>query len=147
MKKVIDGIYLRCLVHSTEDVERVKKAMRFISGYERFNVETLKGYHGNVIIDLSLTLTKNQDILRFMKRLKDMGITDLIVENLNYLMDDDGEIHTRFDKQEAYMERVALTSGGDAITMKIKVLSYPKRREMAIKNFKEFIEMIQSSQQ
>lgn len=82
-----------------------------------------------------------------MKRLNELGITVLIGENINSLMDDDGEIHIRFDKQEAYMERVALTSGGDAITLKIKVVSYPKRRETAIKNFKEFIEMIQSSQQ
>ncbi len=144
MKKVIDGIYLRCLVHSTEDVEKVKKAMQFISGYEKFSEETIKGYHGNVLIVLSLTLTKNQDILRFMKRLNELGITELIVENITSLMDNDGEIHIRFDKQEAYMERIALTSGGDVITLKIKVLSYPKRRETAIKNFKSFIEMIQS---
>lgn len=43
MKKVIDGIYLRCLIHSTEDAEKVKKAMQFISGYEKFSEEALKG--------------------------------------------------------------------------------------------------------
>ena len=142
MKKIIDSITLRCISHATEDLEKVKDALEFISGRRDFEEIRTKGYHGNEIIILQVEIRKQSEIVEFWRHLADMGVVDEILPILGEIVDDDGVLHLRFDKQEAYLGRVAIATGGDTIALRMKILSYPRSRDAAIKNFEEFLSRI-----
>ncbi|NPA74710.1 MAG: exosome subunit [Euryarchaeota archaeon] len=140
--KVIDSITFRCIVHATEELEKVKKAFLFVTGMDSPEVTRTHGYHGNDIFLLSLTMTKSREFVRFWRRMKEFGVVDEIQNNLDELVDDAGYLHLRFDKQEAYRGNIAISHGGDTIVMKMKILSYPWRKDKAIKNLIEFFNSI-----
>ena len=146
MRKVIDAISLRCISHATEDLEKVKKAMAFIAGRTDLKITRTKGYHGNEINILTLTIKKSKEIESFWYRMLDVGVVNIIAPELDKIVDEECIMHLRFDKQEAYQERIAFTTGGDAIVIHMKILSYPRRKSEALKNFKNFIRRIQYSQ-
>ncbi len=147
MKKVIDSVSIRCISHATEELDKVMKALEYISGHRDFTVNKTKGYHGNEIIVLQLTLKNSKLIENFWRRMLELGVVDEIMHELENIIDNNGNLYLRLDKQEAYLERIAFTSSGDAIVIHSKILSYPKRKCQAIKNFKEFVEKIQCSLQ
>ena len=136
--KVIDSIRLRCLSHATEDLDKVKKAMEFVTGQSEFEVAKATGYYGNKIIILSVNITRNREIRTFWKRMKDFGIVDEIINELDQLINDDGYLHLRFSKEEAYIGRLAIANGGDTIALRMKIISYPWKKEMGIKNLVDF---------
>ncbi len=144
MKKIIDGIYIRAIAHATEELEKVLEALEFITGRRDFEITVTKGYHGNEIKILQLEIKRNKEIEEFWKHLITLGIEQEIMPYLDELIDENGTMHLRFDKQEAYLGRMALTSEGDTIAMRIKILSYPKKKREIIKNFEEFIKKIQT---
>ncbi len=144
MNRLIDSITLRSIAHATEDLERVVSAMKFISGRSDFQIVETTGYHGNEIRIITLEIRKYREIVNFWKRLADLGVIEEILPILDDLVDEDGYFYLRFDKQEAFLRRVAITTGGDSIAMRMKLLSYPKRKEVAIRNFREFLATIQS---
>ncbi len=144
MKKIIDSIAIRAIAHATEDLDKVKQALEFISGRSDFEVLETKGYHGNKIIVLRLEIKKNMEIKEFWKHLLSLGIEQEIMPFLDDLITEEGTLHMRFDKQEAYRGRLAIVSGGDTIALRVKILSYPRKKSVAIKNFEEFIRMIRA---
>ncbi len=139
---MIKYIYFRCFSHATEDIDKVRKAFKFITQKDRFEEREEKGYYGNKIIILETKLTKKNDIVRFWKRMKDYGIVDEIISMLDDLVDEQGVLYLRFDKQQAYLEKIALTMHGDSIAMHAKLESYPMKKAKAIENFKKFINEI-----
>ena len=139
---MIKYIYFRCFSHATEDIDKVRKAFRFITQQDRFNEHREKGYYGNEIIILETKITKKKEIISFWKRMKDCGIVDEILPILEEVVDEQGMLYLRFDKQQAYLERVTLTIHGDSIAMHAKLESYPMRKDRAIENFKKFVEEI-----
>ncbi len=139
---MIQYLYFRCLSHATEDLERVKKAMEFITGHTNFKITVERGYYGNEITILELEVKKKREIDEFWKRMKAMGILDEIMPLIDDLVDEHGTLYLRFNKQEAYMERLALVTHGDAIAMRAKIKSYPMKKSKAIENFKKYVEEI-----
>ena len=135
-------IYFRCFVHATEDIDKVKKAFRFITQKDKFEEHVEKGYYGNEIIILETKITKKNEIIEFWKRMKDYGIVEEIMPILDDIVDENGMLYLRFDKQQAFLEKIALTTHGDSIAMRSKIESYPMKKERAMKNFKKFIEEI-----
>ncbi len=135
-------MYFRCFAHATEDIEKVRKAMEFITGHSKFEESEEKGYYGNRITILQLQIKKKNEIMKFWRRMKELGVVDEIIPMLQELVDEHGMLYLRFDKQQAYLERVALTTGGDAIAMHAKIESYPMKKERAIEKFKKFVEEI-----
>jgi len=139
---MIQYIHFRCIAHATEDLERVKKAMEFITGAESFNIRKEKGYYGNEIIILELQLKKKKEIEEFWRRMKEFGIIEEIMSILDEIVDPHGILYLRFDKQEAYLGNVALATHGDVIALRTKIKSYPMKKKIAIENFKKFIQRI-----
>ncbi len=135
-------IYFRCFAHATEDIEKVRKAFTFITQTTRFEEKEEKGYYGNKIIILETKITKKTGIVEFWRRMKRYGVTEEIMPILDEIVDEDGMLYLRFDKQQAYLEKIALTTGGDSIAMHAKIESYPMKKEKAIENFKKFIDEI-----
>ncbi len=139
---MISSLYLRCISHATEDLEKVKKAMEFISGRRDFKITKKKGYYGNEIRIVEITIKNKKDIKNFWVRMKNLGALEEIMKISDEVMDDHGYLHLRFDKQEAYLGRLAIAMHGDVITLKAKVKSYPMKKEKALKNFKDYINLI-----
>ncbi len=139
---MIQYIYFRCLSHATEDLDKVKKAMEFITGASNFKVTVEKGYYGNEITILELEIKKGRGIDQFWRRMKKIGIVEEILPLLDELVDEHGTLYLRFNKQEAFLGRVALVTHGDAIAMRAKIKSYPMKKDRAIENFKKYVEEI-----
>ncbi len=135
-------MYFRCFAHATEDINKVKKAFRFITQKDKFEEHREKGYYGNEIIILETKITKKNEIIDFWKRMKDYGVVEEIMPILDDIVEENGMLYLRFDKQQAFLEKIALTTHGDSIAMHSKIESYPMKKNRAIENFKKFIEGI-----
>ena len=139
---MISSVYLRCISHATEDIEKVKKAMEFVCGRSDFKITKKKGYYGNEIQIIEILIKNKKEIKNFWLRMKNLGVLDEIMKISDEVMDEQGNIHLRFDKQEAYLGRLAIAIHGDIIALKAKVKSYPMKREKALKNFQDYINSI-----
>ncbi len=137
---MIQYLYFRCLSHATEDLQKVKKAMEFITGISNFKITVEKGYYGNEITILEVEIKKKREIDEFWRRMKKLGLVDEILPLLDELVDEHGTLYLRFNKQEAFLERIALVTHGDAIAMRAKIKSYPMKKDKAIENFKRYVE-------
>ncbi|WP_321418789.1 RNA-binding domain-containing protein [uncultured Methanomethylovorans sp.] len=139
------------IVHSTEEKSRVIDALglflinscgerAFRSLVDIVNTIEAEGHYGNPITILSAQLTRKRDTMAFAEFVHS-NMTSEDIETLRNEMpdrlDEDQVFHLRFDKQEAYMDRVKLISSSDAITAKVKIETYPKDRKAAGKIVEE----------
>ncbi len=131
-------VVLHAIVHSTEDVKRVTSALRFLlpmdDGYvvEESRVE---GHYGNEIALLEAKVTNKRDVKRFVDLLCDRllpGDLSRLRSELVDRVDDECMLHIRFDKQEAFMGRLALAKGQDVISARLKIKAYPASKENAL---------------
>ncbi|OYT63528.1 exosome subunit [Methanosarcinales archaeon ex4572_44] len=131
-------VVLHAIVHSTEDVKRVTSALRFLlpmdDGYvvEESQVE---GHYGNEIALLEAKVTNKRDVKRFVDLLCDRllpGDLSRLRSELVDRVDDECMLHIRFDKQEAFMGRLALAKGQDVISARLKIKAYPASKENAL---------------
>jgi RNA binding exosome subunit len=150
---VIHHIILRVNAHSTEDKSRVRNALDFFllnsiskskirDGNTDDIVETtnVEGYYKNPISTLSANITRKQDCLafaRFVRENMHPQDVELLRSEMPDRLDDDQLFHFRLDKQAAYLNKVKLTSSSDAITVKVKIATFPKNREQAGKIVEE----------
>ncbi len=139
---MIQSVQFRCIAHATEDLDKVRKAMEFVTGRSDFEVKKEKGYYGNEIIILHLEIRKKKEIENFWRRMKEYGIVDEILPILEDIVDSHGTLYLRFDKQEAYLGKLALATHGDVIALRAKIKSYPMKKRIAMENFKKFIQRI-----
>ena len=150
---MIHHIILRVNAHSTEDKSRVRNALDFFllnsiskSKIRDRNtddiVETtnVEGYYKNPISTLSANITRKQDCLafaRFVRENMHPRDVELLRSEMPDRLDEDQLFHFRLDKQAAHLNRVKLTSSSDAITVKVKIATFPKNREQAGKIVEE----------
>lgn len=144
---MIYHIILRAFAHATEDVFRVQKALKFLvsstSVLDRELIEELQseGHHGNPITILSLQVKRKADCLSFASFVREHFLEEDVVRLRNEMpekLDNDQVFHLRFDKQAAYLQKVRLTDSSNAITVKVKIKTYPKSREKAGAIVEEF---------
>ncbi len=140
-------ITLRALAHATEDVFRVKQALKFFvsstSVRDRELIEELQseGHHGNPITILSLQIKRTADCLCFASFVREHFLKEDLArlrEEMPERLGNDQVFHLRFDKQAAYLQKVKLTDSSNAITVKVKIKTYPKSREKAGAIVEEF---------
>ena len=144
---MIHYITLRALAHATEDVFRVKQALKFFvsstSVRDRELIEELQseGHHGNPITILSLQIKRTADCLCFASFVREHFLKEDLArlrEEMPERLGNDQVFHLRFDKQAAYLQKVKLTDSSNAITVKVKIKTYPKSREKAGAIVEEF---------
>jgi RNA binding exosome subunit len=137
---VIHHITLRVLAHATENVSRVQKALKFFvsstSVRDRELIEELQseGHHGNPITILTLQIKRKADCLCFASFVREHFLKEDLARlriEMPERLDNDQVFHLRFDKQAAYLQKVKLTDSSNAITVKVKIKTYPKSREKA----------------
>lgn len=138
---MIRHITLRVIAHATEDISRVREALDFFllgsgvqGGKERIEELSAEGHHGNPIVILSVQLNKKAECLDFAHFIRE-NLSEKAVERLRGEMperlDENQVFHLRFGKQAAYLHQLELTETSDAITVKVKIETYPRSREKA----------------
>jgi len=131
-------LYARAFCHSTEDLEKVKRAMTNVLGDVELKVTSTEGHHGNSILLLAATVKDMDDIAKFFSRLGPNG-RDTILETLESRLDDSCNLFVRLDKQAALREDARLASGDDVISIRIHVNAFPARREIARETVVQFL--------
>ncbi len=142
----IDRITVSAVVHSTEDMEKVGEAIAELFPFEfEIEVSKAKGHYGNELTFLEVEIKDRKKIKEFInylfERLKESGELEYLKESLEDRVDADNTLHIRFDKQKAYMGEVVLGSR-DPIAVKIKITTFPSRREAAISAVRELIDRV-----
>jgi RNA-binding protein len=140
------NMHFRAFIHATEDEAKVVQALKFASGANEDEItrEMTEGYHGNPIVVLEVFIKEKRRSRDFFTRLDEWSIKEL-VDSLGKRMDDDCNLYLRLDKQEAFLGNLRLTSSDDAIAVRAKVESYPKKLETAMIKVTEFLESVVQS--
>ncbi|MDD2666219.1 MAG: RNA-binding domain-containing protein [Methanocellales archaeon] len=132
---MIRNILLRTFAHATEDISRVKSSLTlFLSEGCEIKTTMTKGHFGNPITVLEANLDPEYHQL-FLAVLRNLPKAELLQlkDELKRHIDDDCNFYIRFDKQAAYRGDVKLAQTDDAVVAKMKIISYPARRENAIR--------------
>ena len=59
--------------------------------------------------------------------------------DLESKIDDKGNWFLRFDKSDAFDEKLTILDSGDAIHLKIKIAAFPAKKEIAIDKVRQII--------
>ncbi len=139
MKGKIEWIKVSAVVHSTEDREKVGEAISTLFPFEfEIFVSKAKGHYGNPIEYLEVELTKSSKIKDFWKHLmENLSDRDQLVETIDDRIDGQNVLHIRLDKQKAYLGEIKLSDGGDSIAVKVKLVTYPAKRDAIVKFAKD----------
>jgi len=138
---VIHYITLDVFVHATEDPSRVENALRlFVPEDCKINVSKTRGHFGNPITIFTAKLEKGA-CKSFIEILKSLPATELskLRRELAQRVDDDCNFHVRLDKQSAHNGIVRLAQTEDAIDIRMKVKTYPSKRDSAIKVMEDLL--------
>ncbi len=140
----IERVHVSAVVHSTEDMEKVGEAIAELFPFEfEIEVSKAKGHYGNELVFLEVELKNRKKIEEFLtyifSRLKESGELELLKETLEERIDPSNVLHIRFDKQKAYLGELTLGSE-DPIAVKIKIVTYPSKKELAVRAIRELME-------
>ena len=131
---------LRTFSYETEDERRVEAALRTFLP-EEFEVERSEstGHHGDRIVVLSARVERADDVRHVLAQVAAAPAYDRVFDELDDRITDNCELFLRFDKQAAFRGEVRLGSG---ITVRAKVEADPAKREAALENAREALELV-----
>lgn len=129
---------LRTFCHATEDSSKIEQALEFLLPGGTASKSKTTGHHGNPIVVYELRTDRKSEARGFWKRFVDSIAGNDILAELDSMIDEDCVLHTRLDKQKAYLGEIEMVKHEDVIAVSSKIESYPKKREIAIKNAREF---------
>ena len=140
----IERINVNAVVYSTEDMEKVGEAIATLFPFEfEIEVTDATGHYGNPLKFLEVRLTKKREIEEFLKYFfSSLSRDDVryLLETLEERVDEEGVLHLRIDKQKAYLGEMRIVEGGDAVVVRIKIVTYPARREKIIEAARNLIQ-------
>lgn len=141
MKRSFTGLYARAFCHATEDLEKVKLALRNTIGDAEIQIARTEGHHGNPITIVESSVESIEEISGFFEKLT---IDDLrfVLDTLSTRVDDGCNLCLKIDKQAAYEERIRMGRNDDVISIRIKVIAFPARCEIAQGTTRTYIESI-----
>ncbi len=138
----IERVNIYATVHSTEDPEKVAEAIATLIPFE-FEIVASKaeGHFGNPLIFLEVEITRKRELRDFWNSfIETIGDQkEILLNELDLRIDEDGFLHIRVDKQEAYLGRVIIITRGDGIVIRVKITTYPLKRENVIKAARDLI--------
>ena len=139
---MIHNIKYRMFVYENEDEQELRTALNNIFPDVIPEVEEAEGLLEDEIIILSGVIDKKRYLKDFLNNLFDELGTDEIIklyDDIDKKMDDQCNLFLRLSKEDAIDEDWHIIDNGDSIHLKIKVEAYPAKKEIAVKNMKEFI--------
>jgi RNA binding exosome subunit len=135
-------VRLRASCHPTEDLAKVEAALRFVAGVPGLPLEStaMDTHHGGTVRIVEAVLDRSRAVRDVLQRLLDLpGAREELAATLEARTDDDGVLYVRFDKQEAFQGRLALTRGEDAVQLRLRMETYPASREAALAALRELV--------
>lgn len=133
---MIHNITYRTFVYGTEDEGKVIEAINFLFPTSLPEKAITEDHFDNDILILSDKISKKRatrDIAQFLNDNLSDEDKEIIKNELNRRMDEQGNLFLRFDKQEAFDGNLKLTYSGNAIHVRIKIASFPVSKENAMK--------------
>ena len=128
---------LRTTCHPTEDVARVRAALQACTGldddgFAKVLTETaLESHHGGEVVVLEASLERARDVRGALALLSAADKARLAAE-VDPRTDDSGVFHFRVGKQAAFAGNVAVTTGDDALQVRLKPEVHPASRDAAM---------------
>ena len=123
----------------------MRKALREVAGEAKVQSRTYHGYYGNRIVVMTAELRKRAEIDAFFRRMAGTGILEELLPEVPERVDEEGVLHFRLDKQLAYRGRLVLADHDDVVSVRAKVVVYPKGRERAIGAAEEYFRSLLGS--
>lgn len=126
---------LRATCHPTEDLAKVEQALRFVAGVPGLRVEAtaLDTHHGGTVHVVETVLDRARQVRDALERILALpGAREDLAATVEARTDDEGVFYLRLDKQEAFLGRLALTRGEDAVQVRLRMEHYPATREAAL---------------
>jgi RNA binding exosome subunit len=132
------NVSLRTFCHATEDCSKVEQALEFLLPDGATSKRNTTGHHGNPIVVYEVRTDRKSEAREFWKRMMESIASKDTLADLDSMVDEDCILHARLDKQKAYLGEIEIVKHEDVIAVSSKIESYPKKREIAIKNASEF---------
>jgi len=133
------SVEFRAHVHATEDEGKVERAMRTLSPDGTIETEASEGHHGNPILMKRLRIQKDDAIAAFWHRVKEAGLLEKILGDVDARTDEDAVLHLRFDKQAAHRGSIELVSTDDVISVRAKIAAHPAKKAVAVRVAREYL--------
>jgi len=139
VRKPFAVLHARTFCHATEDLERVRSALENAVGKSEINISKTEGHHGNPIVILEAAVEGMDGIDRFFSKLSRIDVGELL-SSLRSRIDDSCNLFVRIDKQAAFKDEIRLGRDDDVISVRVRVRSFPAKREAAYMIAKEYLE-------
>jgi RNA binding exosome subunit len=118
------------IAHATEDIEKVERAARYILGLvskteASLTRRYLTGHHRNVITTVSAKLSAKElspEALNVLSQRLSESDRSFLSRDMKSCVDEDGSLYLRFDKQDAFMEKLKLHQA-DPVRLKLRFAS------------------------
>lgn len=130
---------LRAVAHPTEEVTRVREAVRFVAGLpeEQFAAmltdTAMETHHGLASHILEAQLDRSRALRDVLERVLAIpGARERLRATLDARTDEHGLFYVRLDKQAAAQGRLEVTQGEDCVQLRLKVEAYPAGRAAAL---------------
>ncbi|MGN1363515.1 MAG: RNA-binding protein [Methanobrevibacter sp.] len=139
---MIHNIKYRMFIYENEDEQELRTALNNIFPDVIPEVEEAEGLLEDEIIILSGVIDKKRYLKDFLNNLfEELGTDEIIklYDDIERKMDDQCNLFLRLSKEDAIDEDWHIIDNGDSIHLKIKVEAYPAKKDIAVKNMREFI--------
>lgn len=146
MNAAFSSMHGRVLSHSTEQLDRVEKAISEVFVDCALERKRALGHHGNEIIVIETSSTSRDCAVALLRRLPSHEL-DLVARTLDARIDDSCNLFLRIDKQRAFLGEIVLASNDDAVAVRMKVRAFPARKERAVSVVSELLAEIAKSAQ
>ena len=131
-------IRVQTFCYATEKSELLEETFTALVGDEEFDEEISEGEHGNTMVIMEKRLTRQKEFESLFCRLGP-EILAWLDEDADNRIDDDCTFYMRLDKQEAVQGRFVVAHHGDVISVTGRIQSHPARKEVAVRNLREFV--------
>lgn len=131
---------LRAYCHATEDQEKVAKALGFICPQAKVTVTRTEGYNRNPILIMTARTDSSRAIKEFWRLLERESLVGSILEYGRKMVDDNGVLHLRLGKQEAFKGKATLTDREDVVSVRIKIARHPPQSKDPLEIARETIQ-------
>ena len=141
MASVFHWVKVKAVCYATEDEDLIHDVMEELTGIEdddSFDIDISEGLHGNPITVIDANLTHNKEYERLFRNIGE-GPLKSVLEEIEDRVDDDCILYMRLDKQKAVQGIYEISHSGDVISITAKIVAHPAKKEIAVKNAKEYI--------
>ena len=144
MASAFHWVKVKAVCYATENEDLIHDVMVELTGAEDdecFDVDISEGLHGNPITVIDVNLKHSKEFERLFRNIGE-GPMSAVLEEIEQRVDDDCVMYMRLDKQKAVGGVYELSHSGDVISVTAKIVAHPAKKEVAVKNAKEYITRI-----